>query len=46
MCSESEHRKRPTGVERVPIGRFSPPKKHGPEAFGYFPNSFSRRLGE
>jgi hypothetical protein len=33
-------------VETVPIGRFLAPKKHGREAFGYFPNSFSRYLGE
>src|SRR5215204_5389658 len=33
-------------VETVPIGRFLAPKKHGREAFGYFPNSFSTHLGE
>src|SRR5215211_6673909 len=33
-------------VETVPIGRFLAPKKHGREAFGYFPNSFSTHFGE
>src|SRR5215212_4005485 len=38
----SGFRKQPRGVEGAPIGRFLPPNKPGREAFGYFPNSFSR----
>jgi hypothetical protein len=45
-CPESGLRKRPTGVERVPIGRFLTPRKRGPEDFGYFPTSFSTHSGE
>jgi hypothetical protein len=42
MGPESELRKRPRGVEGVPIGHFLGGKKHGRDAFGYFPNSFRR----
>jgi hypothetical protein len=42
MGPESELRKRPRGVEGVPIGHFLGGKKHGRDAFGYFPNSFSK----
>src|SRR5215217_7482229 len=43
--SESELRKRPTGLEGVPIGRLLPPKKRAWDAFSYFPNSFSTHSG-
>src|SRR5215217_4813090 len=41
MGPESGLRKRPRGVEGVPIGHFLDGNKHGQDAFGYFPNSFS-----
>jgi hypothetical protein len=36
MGPESGLRKRPRGVEGVPIGHFLGAKKHGRDAFGYF----------
>ena len=39
-------RKRQKGVEGVYIGRLLAPKKGTTDAFGYFPNSFSRTLSE
>src|SRR5918994_7247307 len=44
MGPERGLRKRPGWVEGVPIGRLLPPKKCSPDAFGYFPNSFGRRI--
>jgi hypothetical protein len=37
-------RRRPRGVEGAPIDRFLPPKKPGPETFGYFLNSIGREI--
>jgi hypothetical protein len=42
MGPDSGLRKRSTGLEGVPIGHFLGGKKHGRDAFGYFPNSFSK----
>jgi hypothetical protein len=39
-------RKRPKGVEGVSIGRLLVLKKRSPDAFSYFPNSFSMHSGE
>jgi|SRR5215208_4984184 len=39
-------RKRPRGVEGVSIGRILPLKKGAPDAFSYFPNSFSKSFGD
>ena len=33
-------------AERVPSGRFLPPKKHARAACSYFPNSFSTKFAE
>jgi hypothetical protein len=43
---ESGLRKRPRVVEGVSISHPLPQKKHGREAFSYFPNSFSTHLSE
>ena len=42
MCPESGLRKRPTGVERVPIGRFLPQKKPGSKAVSRFSKLFRK----
>jgi hypothetical protein len=44
MGPESGLRKRPEGIEGVPIGRLLPPKKRARDAFSYFPNSFSETV--
>ena len=43
---ESGPREQPRRGEGSPIGCFLSPKTHAREAFGYFPNSLSRHLGE
>jgi hypothetical protein len=40
MYPESGLRKRPRGVQGVPIGRLLAPKKCARDAFSYFPSSF------
>jgi hypothetical protein len=46
VCPEMGFRRRPRGVETAPIGHFSAPNNHHSKASGYFPNSFSTKMGE